>query len=60
MQVPFRMAIGNVKLMHECFSKRLRMGTVRMKQDKETEEEGKKRKANMIRSNASTKKVPTA
>ena len=35
------MAIGNVELMHECFPKHLRMGTVRMKYDKETEEEGR-------------------
>ena len=30
-QVPFRMAIGNVELMHECFPKHSRMGTARMK-----------------------------
>ena len=34
---------GNVKLMRECFSKHSRMGTARMKEDKETEE-GKKRR----------------
>ena len=29
--VPFRMAVGNVELIHEWFPKHLRMGTVRMK-----------------------------
>ena len=40
-QVRFRMAIGNVELMQECFPKHMRMGTTRMKYDKETDEEGK-------------------
>ena len=40
------MAIGNGKLMQECFLKHSRMGTARMKSDKETEEEGKKRREN--------------
>ena len=35
------MAIGNVVLMHECFHKHSRMGTVRMKYGKEIDEEGK-------------------
>ena len=30
-QVPFSMAIGNEELMHECFPKHPRMGTVRLK-----------------------------
>ena len=34
-RVPFSMVIGNVELMHECFPKHLRMGTARMKYDKE-------------------------
>ena len=42
-QVPFSMAIENEELMHECFPKHRRMGTARMKLDKETDEEGKKR-----------------
>ena len=42
-QVPFSMATGNVELIHECFSKHLRMGTVRMKFNIETEEEGEQR-----------------
>ena len=36
------MAIGNGELMHECFPKYSRMGTVRMKQDKEADEKGKR------------------
>ena len=45
------MAIGNWEFMHECFPKHSRMGTARMKKDKETDEEGKKRGVNMERSN---------
>ena len=44
-KVPFSMAIGSEELLHECFpkhSKHSRMGTARMKKDKETFEEGKK------------------
>ena len=37
------MAIGNGELLHECSPKHSRMGTERMKQEKETEIEGKKR-----------------
>ena len=33
------MAMGNWELKHEYFAKHLRMGTVRMKYDKETNEE---------------------
>ena len=36
------MAIENVKLMHECVPKHLRMGQQGMKLDKETEEKSKK------------------
>ena len=43
--------------MHEYFPKHLRMGTARMKQDKETEEEGKMRRMN-TESTAGTKKSP--
>ena len=38
MQVPFSKAIENAQLMHECSPKQLRMGTVRLKQGKETDE----------------------
>ena len=40
-QVPFSIAIGNVTLM-ECFPKHSRLGTARMKREKETHEKGKK------------------
>ena len=40
------MAIGNVELMHECSHKHY-MGTVRLKLDKETDEEGKEKTVNM-------------
>ena len=39
-----RQSIKNVKLIHECSPKRLRMGTARMKYDKDTEEADKKRR----------------
>ena len=54
-QEPFRMAIGNLELMHECFPKHLRMGTARMKYDRERDED-KKRCVSMERSKAGTKK----
>ena len=44
------MAIGNEELMHECFPKHSRMGAARMKYDKVTEEEGKKKEVSMERS----------
>ena len=50
------MAIGNGELMHEWFPKYSRMGTATMKQDKETDEEGKKRGVSIERSKAGTKK----
>ena len=50
MQVPFSMAIGKGELMQECFLKHSRMGTTRLKYDKETDEEGKKRGASVERS----------
>ena len=42
-EVPLSMAIGNWELMHECFPNHSRRGTARIKSDKETGEEGKKR-----------------
>ena len=36
------MAIENGELMHECFPKHLRMGTARMKEDNETDEDGRR------------------
>ena len=38
------MAIGNGELVHECFPKHSRMGTARMKYDKETDEDGKEKR----------------
>ena len=52
--------IGNVELMQECFPKHSRMGTPRMKYDKDTEEKGKKRGASMERSKAGRKEVKRA
>ena len=56
MKVPFSMAIGNGELMWECFPKHSRMGTARMKEDKETDEEGRKRGVSIERSKAGTKR----
>ena len=47
------MAIGNVKLMYECFLKHSRMGTARMKLYQEIED---KRGVSMERNITSTKK----
>ena len=54
------MATGNVELVHACFPKHSRMGTARMNEDKETDEEGKKRCLSMERSKGGTKekKIP--
>ena len=51
----FSMAIGNGELMYECFPKHLRMRTARLKQDNETDEEGKKKGVSMERSKVGTK-----
>ena len=53
--VPFSMAIENVGLMHECYSQHLRMGTERMQEDKDTEEDGKHSGMKMERCKAGTK-----
>ena len=55
-QVPFSMALGNGELAHECFHKHFRKGTTRMKLDKETEEEGKKRGVNIWKDSRHGKK----
>ena len=52
------MVLENVELMHEYFPKHLYMGTVRLKKDKETEEEGKQKRVKSERSTAS-KKIST-
>ena len=55
------MATGHGKLMHECFPKHSRMGTARTKEDKETDETGKKRGVSMEKAKrARRKEVPTA
>ena len=54
--IPFSMAIGNGELMHECFPTHSRMGTSRMKKNKETGEESKKKGVSMEKSKAGTKK----
>ena len=60
-KVPFSMAIGDWELMHECFPKHSRIGTERMKEDNETDEEGKKRGVSMEKvQQARKKEVPTA
>ena len=51
------MAVGNWELMHKCFPKHSCMGTARMKQDKETDEDGKKRGVSMERSKAGKIKI---
>ena len=49
------MAIGNVELMRECSPEYLRMGSVRLKWNKEIEEESKQKIVEMERSAAGTK-----
>ena len=49
------MATGNDERMNECFPELLRMGTARMKHDKDTEEEGNKRRV-YVESTAGMKK----
>ena len=53
--VPFSMAKENIELMHECSPEHLRMGRVRLKRQSK-EGEGNKRRMNMERGTASTKK----
>ena len=55
------MAMGNVELAHEFSPEHLHMGIARMKQDKETEEEGKKSRVNIMKEvQQARKKPPTA
>ena len=49
------MARENVERMYECFPKHLRMGTARLKYEKETDEDGKKRGLSMKKSKTGTK-----
>ena len=54
-QVQFSMTIGNGELVHEGFPKHLRMGTARIKYDREREEDNL-RCVSMERSKAGAKK----
>ena len=54
------MAIGHGRLMQECFPKHSRKGTAKTKQDKETDEDGKKREVWKKAKRARKKNVPTA
>ena len=56
------MGIRNREVMHECFPKHLRMGTARMKRDKETKEEGKKKGngTERIKEGTKQKEIPAA
>ena len=49
-QVPFSMAIRNLELIYVYLPKHSLMGTARMKYDKETDKEGKKRGVSLERS----------
>ena len=51
------MAIGNGELMHQYFPKHWRMGTARMKEDNETDEDGKKRGVSMEKVKGGTKEI---
>ena len=44
MQVPFSTAKEKVELMHEYFFKHLSIGTARLKEDNETDEEDKQKR----------------
>ena len=48
------MAIGDAELVHECFPKHSRMGTARMKEDNETDEDTQKRGVSMEKSTEGT------
>ena len=52
------MAIGNWERMHEYFPKHSRMGTARMNQDKETDEDCQKRGVSMEKVKRARKKSP--
>ena len=45
-----------MELSHKCSPEHLSMGRARMKKDKDTEEEGKKRRVNIEGSSTDTKK----
>ena len=54
------MAIADVELMHDSCFQHLRMGTARMKEDKDTEKEGKEKRVSIERNKEGTKNTPSA
>ena len=50
------MAKGNVESKHGYFPEHLDMGTVRIKEDKDTEEEGNQRRVNMMKEHTGKEK----
>ena len=54
------MAIEKVELMHESSPKHLHMRTARLKEDKDTGEEGKERGMKVARSTIGMKKILSA
>ena len=54
--VQFSVAVGNGELVQECFPKHSRMGTARMKQDNETDEDTQKGGVSMEKSKSGTNK----
>ena len=51
------MAIENMKILHEFSPKHLRMGKLKLKYGKETDEQGKQKRVKMERSQVGTKKM---
>ena len=56
---PFSMAIGSGELMHDCFPKHSQMGTARMKEDNDTDENCKRGVSMEKVKRARKKEVPT-
>ena len=54
------MSIENVGLVQECFLKHMCMGGTRMKQNEDTEEEGKKRRVKREGQTVGKKNIPRA
>ena len=55
--VRFSVAIENEEVLHVCSPEHLRMGTEIMKQDRDTQEEGKKGRVNMESTRGTKKNV---
>ena len=61
-EAPFSISIGNWEFMQESFPKHSRMGTARLKKDKETDKDDKKKGVSMERNKPDMnlkKEVPT-